>query len=187
MSVVCAPCSYGSGRDRVQVRHDSIALVALHSRRGAPVRVVTSAPALVVEDDNRAEYELALAEAAEAPVVEAPAFAAGQVWVLDGVLWQVRKARSSDRLFGHQLVNEPTREVGPLWAYRGVASRVLRGARLASREEVRAFGHRVQCCVFCSKQLDDERSRWAGYGEKCAGNRRLPWGERPPVGWSFGG
>lgn len=164
---VCSRCSFGWGRDRVQVRHESIA--AIYSCGGpapafAPVAAVVEVPV------------------APAPApVPAAAPAAGEVWVLDGVLFQVRKARHSDRLFAHELVNVPSREVRPEWAYRGVASRVLAGARVASRAEIAAFGHRSSRCVFCGKQLDDERSVFAGYGETCAGHRGLPWGERPPV------
>lgn len=44
-------------------------------------------------------------------------------------------------------------------------------ARVAAEE-----GKRTGNCVFCAKQLTDERSVAVGYGPQCAEKYSLPWG-----------
>lgn len=39
-----------------------------------------------------------------------------------------------------------------------------------------ALGKATGCCVFCSRNLTDERSTEAGYGPVCANKWGLPWG-----------
>lgn len=52
---------------------------------------------------------------------------------------------------------------------------------LVTAEEAHAWSRQWDAeqryCVFCSKHLSDPRSEYAGYGETCAGNRGLPWGD----------
>lgn len=159
---VCSRCSFGFGRDRVQVRHGSV----------ADVRVCSGpAPVLPVVD------EVAVFVAPAPPVlprIVIDEIVAGSVWVLaSGALCRVRASRSSKRLLASELVGSD--EAGT-WEYRGLASRFLVGAVPASRERVALFGHRAGACVFCSRRLDDERSLAAGYGPVCASKFDLPWG-----------
>lgn len=46
-------------------------------------------------------------------------------------------------------------------------------------DQAAVFGKLYGKCVFCSKALTDPRSIHAGYGETCAGNHGLPWGDQP--------
>jgi len=41
-----------------------------------------------------------------------------------------------------------------------------------------AYGKKSGHCCFCNAELTDERSRFVGYGKICAGNWKLPWGEK---------
>ena len=41
-----------------------------------------------------------------------------------------------------------------------------------------AYGKRTGNCCFCNLKLSDPRSTFVGYGETCAGNYGLPWGEK---------
>ncbi len=45
------------------------------------------------------------------------------------------------------------------------------------------YGRLTSHCSFCRKPLTDERSVFAGYGETCASNYDLPWGDRPAGGF----
>lgn len=64
------------------------------------------------------------------------------------------------------------------WEYvgkRGLAG--LSADTVATAEQAAAFGHVTGACVFCSRELTDERSLTVGYGPVCATNHGLPWGE----------
>ena len=50
----------------------------------------------------------------------------------------------------------------------------LKGDALA--EWASAYGHRTGQCVFCFRDLSDERSVHVGYGKECASKHGLPWG-----------
>lgn len=52
----------------------------------------------------------------------------------------------------------------------------LRPEMRLSAEDAQKFGALYGRCVFCTQQLNDERSIAAGYGEICADNHGLPWG-----------
>lgn len=43
-------------------------------------------------------------------------------------------------------------------------------------EEAARFGHAHGCCLFCLRNLTDERSTEVGYGPVCAEKNGLPWG-----------
>lgn len=45
-----------------------------------------------------------------------------------------------------------------------------------TQEQASAFGTLYGVCIYCGKELTDERSIFAGYGGKCAENQGLPWG-----------
>lgn len=62
------------------------------------------------------------------------------------------------------------------WEYAPGAIKSLRAGDRLTAEEAQEFGSIYGICVFCSKPLTDERSIFAGYGEKCASNHGLPWG-----------
>jgi hypothetical protein len=40
------------------------------------------------------------------------------------------------------------------------------------------YGRSIERCVFCNKELTDERSKHVGYGPICASHFHLPWGEK---------
>lgn len=62
------------------------------------------------------------------------------------------------------------------WEYMSGAIYNLRSEHKLTGEEAAAFGKLYGFCVFCGKQLNDERSIFVGYGQICAGNYGLPWG-----------
>lgn len=62
------------------------------------------------------------------------------------------------------------------WEYAPGAIKSLRAGDRLTAEQAHEFGSVYGFCVFCSKPLTDERSIFAGYGEKCASNNGLPWG-----------
>lgn len=76
---------------------------------------------------------------------------------------------------GHRYVK---RLVGRIWDYegRGLLAR-LSSATLLAADQAAAFGKTHGWCVFCSRDLTDERSLSVGYGPRCAQNQSLPWGE----------
>lgn len=67
----------------------------------------------------------------------------------------------------------PTRS----WEYAPGVVKTLTAADRITAEQAKEFSDLYGCCVFCFKTLTDERSIFAGYGEKCASNHGLPWGE----------
>jgi hypothetical protein len=60
------------------------------------------------------------------------------------------------------------------WEYGGKAA--LANLRPLTAEEAAAFGHSTGECVFCSRELEDDRSVTVGYGPVCAKRYGLPWG-----------
>ena len=62
------------------------------------------------------------------------------------------------------------------WEYAPGAIKSLRASDRMTAEQAKGFSDLYGVCVFCSKPLTDERSIFAGYGEKCASNHGLPWG-----------
>lgn len=51
-------------------------------------------------------------------------------------------------------------------------------SRLSAAND-RAAGHARGCCMFCARELTDERSVVKSYGPICAGRYGLPWGDVP--------
>lgn len=68
------------------------------------------------------------------------------------------------------------RWVGEAWEYDSSLARCITLSMKLSTEDAHQFGKLYGRCVFCSLQLNDERSITAGYGETCAENHGLPWG-----------
>jgi hypothetical protein len=66
---------------------------------------------------------------------------------------------------------------GEKWIYTSGAQRSAANGRKITAEEAAAFGHATGCCVFCARELTDDRSVHVGYGPVCAANNALPWGE----------
>lgn len=65
----------------------------------------------------------------------------------------------------------------PRWEYVPGVVNVLTAEDKISAEDAAAFGKLYGICIFCSRDLTDERSIYVGYGAKCAENHGLPWGE----------
>lgn len=107
----------------------------------------------------------------QAPATPSYVPAKGDVHVVDGRYLRVSISRSSGRPY----TNEWT---GTSWEYAPGFARKLSAATLATVEQVAAFGHAYERCVFCSRDLDLPESIEAGYGSICAGKRGLPWGQR---------
>lgn len=71
---------------------------------------------------------------------------------------------------------------GDEWEYTGKAG-VHRAAtgRPITAEEAAAFGHATEHCVYCARELTDNRSKAVGYGPTCAAKYDLPWGVAVPA------
>lgn len=92
----------------------------------------------------------------------------------------------SGRLYAKRLIvapdydapETPTHElpVKVRWEYAPGAIREIVASDRLTAEQAKAFSDLYGVCVFCTKPLTDERSIFAGYGEKCASNNGLPWG-----------
>lgn len=52
----------------------------------------------------------------------------------------------------------------------------LRPEMKLSADQAARFGKVYRCCVQCFRPLTDDRSKAAGYGQKCADNNGWPWG-----------
>jgi hypothetical protein len=66
---------------------------------------------------------------------------------------------------------------GHSWQYESGAQRRAATGRPITAEQAAAFGHLTGQCVFCARELTDQRSIDVGYGPVCAGKNGLPWGE----------
>ena len=93
----------------------------------------------------------------------------GQVWVSNGGNYiRIKMNQQGSSFYGMMWT-------GAEWKYApGLLSSLH---HQITAEEAAAWGHEHQRCVFCSKHLSDPRSEFAGYGETCARNHGLPWGE----------
>lgn len=65
---------------------------------------------------------------------------------------------------------------GRHWCYESGAQRRAATGRPITADEAAAFGHATGHCVFCARELTDDRSVEVGYGPVCAGKNNLPWG-----------
>lgn len=90
-----------------------------------------------------------------------------------GVYHKVQVAKNGSGRKYAKLWNDVTHE----WEYvgrRGLAR--LSTETLLTAEQAAQWGHLYSRCVFCGRDLTDERSIAAGYGEICADYHGLPWG-----------
>lgn len=93
----------------------------------------------------------------------------GQVWISkEGQVIRIKMNQQGSAFYG--LVWN-----GADWKYiPGILSTI---DHIMTAEEASKWGHEHQWCVFCSKNLSDPRSEFAGYGETCSKKRNLPWGQ----------
>lgn len=87
-------------------------------------------------------------------------------------------AGKSGRPYGKRLVEGR-------WTYEsGLIHRAQQGAILKGEALARVaseYGHATGVCMFCARDLTDERSIEVGYGPVCAGHHDLPWGQTTAV------
>jgi hypothetical protein len=87
-------------------------------------------------------------------------------------------AGKSGRPYGKRLVEGR-------WTYEsGLIQRAQQGAILKGEALARIaseYGHATGVCMFCARDLTDERSIEVGYGPVCAGHHDLPWGQTTAV------
>jgi hypothetical protein len=118
--------------------------------------------------------EVRAARKAAAPAAGQRVELADGVYRLNGQLYMVQHAvHGSGNQYAKRIVLEGN-SVSAEYA-RGIISR-LRPEMALTAEEAKAFGDVYGMCVFCLRDLTDERSKAVGYGRKCADNRGLPWG-----------
>jgi hypothetical protein len=97
------------------------------------------------------------------------------VYVLSDRLYHVKVSEKSAKAYAMVWDSE-----GREWEYHGrrpLAS--LTPEHKITAEQAAEFGHAYGVCVFCTRELTDERSVVVGYGPVCAKHNDLPWGERP--------
>jgi hypothetical protein len=70
---------------------------------------------------------------------------------------------------------------GRRFSYETGAQRRAATGRPITADEAAAFGHATGHCVYCARELTDDRSVEVGYGPVCASKHNLPWGETVPV------
>lgn len=89
---------------------------------------------------------------------------------LDGDFVKVQEAKNgSGRLYAK-------RWDGSQWEYEAGLIRKIRPEMALTAEQAKEWGDLYGCCIYCSRDLTDERSIDAGYGPICAEKRGLPWG-----------
>lgn len=88
---------------------------------------------------------------------------------------KVQQNLSGDRLYARMWDSE-----SETWNYEAAknarALRRLTPKMALTAEQSKEFGDLYGRCVFCSAQLNDDRSIAAGYGPICAEKHELPWG-----------
>jgi hypothetical protein len=97
-----------------------------------------------------------------------PDVEAGSVHYANGTWFRVKKSQVG-RLYA-------LRFNGRGFEYDKGAITLLSAGTKVTAEQAAAFGHQYGNCVFCSKDLTDDRSVTVGYGPVCAKNNHLPWG-----------
>ena len=109
----------------------------------------------------------ALPKAAKAPKADVPT----GVHFTDGTWFKVKVSRTTGNPYAMRWSDG--------WVFeRGlISSANLSELTKVTAEQAAAFGHLTGNCVFCDRELTDERSISVGYGPVCAKNHGLPWGE----------
>lgn len=94
------------------------------------------------------------------------------------VYFKVQEARNGSGRRYAKILYLPEVEGGkPRWEYAPGVVMALSAEDKLSAEEAAAFGKLYGICIFCNRDLTDERSIEVGYGPVCAENQGLPWGE----------
>lgn len=105
----------------------------------------------------------------------------GDVHVVDGRYYRVSEGQASGRLYANEWIVDGGFDMqhgfhrSGSWEYAQGAIAKLSEATIATAEQAAAFGHAYDKCVFCTHDLDIDRSIEVGYGPKCAAKRGLPW------------
>jgi len=100
----------------------------------------------------------------------------GQVWVSNNRDFVKVQLNQTATAFYGKVWNSETME----WDYAGKT--ILHHLHhIITPEEAKEFSRQWDAehhtCIFCMRHLSDPRSEFAGYGETCAENNNLPWGE----------
>jgi hypothetical protein len=90
------------------------------------------------------------------------------IYVHDDALYRVKISKA-----GHAYAQ---RWDDGTWEYVGRSAPFRSLSEQISAERAAEFGHVTGQCVFCMRELTDERSIAAGYGPVCADYYSLPWG-----------
>jgi hypothetical protein len=124
--------------------------------------------------ERQRSYVVSLAQPKQAPQCDPQV--GDLVAVGDDVIIIV--AGKSGRPYGKRLVEGR-------WTYEsGLLQRAQQGAILKGEALARIaseYGHATGVCMFCARDLTDERSIEVGYGPVCAGHHDLPWGQTTAV------
>ena len=97
------------------------------------------------------------------------------LWEGDTVIYRVRQARSSRRLYAEKIVvAESEGEKSVDFVYNAKAMAWLRKSDRLTWLEARSFGAAYGACVACGRTLSDARSLVQGYGATCASNYHWP-------------
>lgn len=99
----------------------------------------------------------------------------GEWHYLSGTFYLVARAQGSGRLYvkARNMTHGGFDRAASGTLYRlGEATRV----NASHAEEIRRFASMHDACIFCNLPIDTPESRAAGYGEKCASNNGLPYG-----------
>lgn len=106
----------------------------------------------------------------------APTYEHGEVWMTNDNRFVKIQLNQAGTSFYGKVWNQEDQE----WEYAGKGILYILD-HIVTADEAKEFSlqwdeeHRY--CVFCMKHLSDPRSEFAGYGETCAENQGLPWGE----------
>ena len=94
------------------------------------------------------------------------------------VIYKVQTAKHGSGRRYAKIMYKPEEPGGkPRWEYAPGVVNVLQPEDKLSAADAAAFGKLYGICIFCSRDLTDERSIAVGYGAVCADNHGLPWGE----------
>lgn len=135
-------------------------------------------------DEHGAPFEVALAEIEEAmkpvgwetpvskPLSSLAVEPVAGVYMLGSAIYKVVRSPQTGNWYAkrYDVVLEE-------WQYAG--RRPLHGLTAAHKmtaKEAASFGALTGRCVFCDRELTDERSIEVGYGPVCAERNGLPWG-----------
>jgi hypothetical protein len=150
---------------------------------------------------RRNTYDALNASPRQSPAAPKPEITEG-VWRMpEGTIYKVQTSRGygdsagAGKLYGKRLMVLPETEryiktvrgvkveVKAELVYEAAVPAKLRNAYAVKLDDTEAakVGSLSGVCMFCGRDLTDERSTTAGYGPDCAKKRGLPWGEAAPI------